>query len=119
MIRRVLCWLLLTAMAATAAAQADTWLEIALLRSLSSRTRPRKMGAGWRDRRRGASVPETPRARRQRPRPTRNSQPAASISFAISNMFVTLFQLRAVPVTLNNLSTEDHGSFDLPAPFGK
>lgn len=28
MIRRVLCWLLLTAMAATAAAQADTWLEI-------------------------------------------------------------------------------------------
>jgi hypothetical protein len=33
-------------------------------------------------------------------------------------MAMTLFQFRAVPVTLNNFSTFDHGSLDLPAPSG-
>ena len=42
-----------------------------------------------------------------------------SISWAISSMACTLFQFRAVPVTLSSLSTADQGSFDRPAPFGK
>ena len=47
------------------------------------------------------------------------TQPAASISSAIASILVTLFQLRAVPVVLNNFSTDDHGNFDLPVPLGK
>src|ERR1700722_918477 len=46
-------------------------------------------------------------------------QSAASISSAIASILVTLFQLRAVPVVFNNLSIEDQGSLDLPAPVGK
>ena|ERR1700735_412689 len=46
-------------------------------------------------------------------------QSAASISSAIASILVTLFQLRAVPVVFNNLSIEDQGSLDLPAPLGK
>lgn len=44
---------------------------------------------------------------------------SASISSAISSMALTLFQLRAVPVTFSTFSTADHGSLDLPDPFGK
>ena len=44
---------------------------------------------------------------------------AASISSAIASILLTLFQLRAVPVTFSNFSTFDHGSLDWPAPLGK
>ena len=42
-----------------------------------------------------------------------------SNSSAIFNIFVTLFQLRAVPVTPSSFSTDDQGSLLLPAPLGK
>jgi len=47
------------------------------------------------------------------------NQFAASISSAICRIACTLFQFLAVPVTFNSFSTEDHGSFDFPTPFGK
>lgn len=46
-------------------------------------------------------------------------QPAASISSAIASILTALFRLRAVPVVLSSFSTEDHGSFVFPMPFGK
>ena len=42
-----------------------------------------------------------------------------SISSAIFNIALTLFQFLAVPLTFSNFSTCDHGSLDLPAPSGK
>lgn len=42
-----------------------------------------------------------------------------SICSAISNILVTLFQFRAVPVTFRCFSTWDQGSFEVPTPFGK
>jgi hypothetical protein len=44
---------------------------------------------------------------------------ADSISSAIASIFVTLFQLRAVPVVFSSFPTDAHGSLDLPAPLGK
>ena len=64
-------------------------------------------------------VPRSQSCERKLPPPAGPfKKPYPSIPSAISNNFVTVFQLRAVPAVFNVFSMSGNDSFDRPMPSG-